>query len=251
MRKSQFAFTLIELLVVIAIFGLLASIVLVITRGSTEKAALSMGKQFSQSLQNTLGSETTAAWDFEVTGGIIKDSSGNGNDGAVYGATQVEGVEGSGLQFDGNDDYVTFSKPFFSSMAEKFTISLWAKPLATPAENGVIFFHAQNGNFMVGYATDNTFFFSFKKTSGEWYGVASQNKHPAGKWYNVVGSFDKDKNYAKIIVNGKAEGQVQPNSPLFDPVGTPSLGAMWRPWYIASYFNGVIDEVRLYATGIE
>ena len=48
-----------------------------------------------------------AEWHFdEGAGSVLADSSGNGNDGAIYGATWTEGVSGSALSFDGNGDYV-------------------------------------------------------------------------------------------------------------------------------------------------
>ena len=46
-----------------------------------------------------------AEWHFdEGAGSILKDSSGNGNDGVIYGATWVDGKYGEALSFDGVDD---------------------------------------------------------------------------------------------------------------------------------------------------
>lgn len=42
-----------------------------------------------------------AEWHFdEGSGSVLYDSSGNGNDGAIYGATWVEGKFGRALEFD-------------------------------------------------------------------------------------------------------------------------------------------------------
>lgn len=46
-------------------------------------------------------------WKFdEGSGSIAHDSSGNGQDGTVYGAGWTEGISDKALQFDGVDDYV-------------------------------------------------------------------------------------------------------------------------------------------------
>ncbi len=66
-----------------------------------------------------------AHWNFdENTGSTANDSSGFGNEGDIYGATWVEGKYGSGLSFDGVDDYV---KVFNSDSinTKKFTLSAW------------------------------------------------------------------------------------------------------------------------------
>ncbi len=48
-----------------------------------------------------------ARWKFEEgKGEIAGDSSGNGNEGKIFGATWTEGISGSCLKFDGVDDYV-------------------------------------------------------------------------------------------------------------------------------------------------
>ena len=65
-----------------------------------------------------------AEWHFD---GDAKDSSGNGNDGVIYGATFVDGIGGKALSFDGVDDYVQL--PFDSGpLKEKFTIAAFVYP---------------------------------------------------------------------------------------------------------------------------
>ena len=52
-----------------------------------------------------------AEWHFD---GDAKDSSGNGNDGSIYGATFVQGISGQALSFDGVNNYVNVgSSPIF------------------------------------------------------------------------------------------------------------------------------------------
>lgn len=66
-----------------------------------------------------------ACWHFdEGTGGIAYDSSGNGNDGAIYGAEWTDGVSGQALSFDGVNDYIEV--PYTSSFyPDEISIELW------------------------------------------------------------------------------------------------------------------------------
>jgi hypothetical protein len=61
-----------------------------------------------------------AYWNFdEININTAPDSSGNGNDGIIYGAETVDGILENALNFDGIDDYVDIGndislKPFRS-----------------------------------------------------------------------------------------------------------------------------------------
>jgi uncharacterized repeat protein (TIGR01451 family) len=69
-----------------------------------------------------------AKWHFdEGSGSIAKDSSGNGNDGTIYGATWVDRKYGKALSFDGNGDYVEITPQSDVSAIGDFTISVWTK----------------------------------------------------------------------------------------------------------------------------
>jgi hypothetical protein len=59
--------------------------------------------------------------------GDAKDSSGNGNDGTIYGATFVEGISGRALNFDGVNNYVSLGNANDFKI-QQFTISIWINP---------------------------------------------------------------------------------------------------------------------------
>jgi len=68
-------------------------------------------------------------WRFdEGSGRTAVDSSGNGNDGTIYGASWVEGKHGNALSFDGVDDLVEFgSRSSLHLGTGDFSCSLWVK----------------------------------------------------------------------------------------------------------------------------
>ncbi|PIV44871.1 MAG: hypothetical protein COS25_02885, partial [Candidatus Nealsonbacteria bacterium CG02_land_8_20_14_3_00_37_10] len=86
-NKNQKGFTLAELLVVISILGLLASIVLVVTSGATERARIAKILQWSQSLHSLLGADVVGSWRMDENPAIhntfITDYSGWGNNGTL------------------------------------------------------------------------------------------------------------------------------------------------------------------------
>jgi hypothetical protein len=64
----------------------------------------------------------------EGSGTIAYDSSGNGNDGAIYGATWTTGKNGSALEFDGVDDYVNCGNDPSLNIADEITVIAWIYP---------------------------------------------------------------------------------------------------------------------------
>jgi hypothetical protein len=66
-------------------------------------------------------------WNFdEGTGTIAHDSSGNNNDGTIYGATWTSGKYGQALSFDGVDDYVEMAENTdLDPHTSNWTISAW------------------------------------------------------------------------------------------------------------------------------
>ena len=67
-----------------------------------------------------------ASWQFnEGQGNILFDSSGNSNNGTIYGAIWADGINGtSALQFDGDDDYISISHNECFNI-DSFSISAW------------------------------------------------------------------------------------------------------------------------------
>jgi hypothetical protein len=67
---------------------------------------------------------------------MIKDKSGNGNDGTIFGATWAQGKRGSALSYDGTDDYVNCGNNSNLNISGAFTAEAWIK--TTDSSAGVI-----------------------------------------------------------------------------------------------------------------
>lgn len=232
------AFTLIELLVVITIIGLLASIVLVSLSSSREKAEIAKSLQFSSNIYHALGANAVAIYDFND--GTATDFSGNDNNGTVIGAVPSEETasdNGYSFQFE-SDDYIDCqNKDNLNPGPDSFTVEVWFKWDGTGGEN--ILYNKENlyeARISGGY-----FQYAWQP---HWYWVGGDSfPVSADKWYHTVVTYNKSQQ--SVYKNGEL---VYSRDQAGDIGGNTSkllIGARGddNPH---NYFNGFIDELKLY-----
>jgi len=73
----------------------------------------------------------------EGDGDVVRDISGNKNDGKVFGAKWTEGKFGKGLEFDGTSHVRIPPSAAIDNYLDGFTYLLWVKPLGTPGNVNV------------------------------------------------------------------------------------------------------------------
>ncbi len=230
-------FTLLELLVVISIIGILSSVVLISYKGQTEKARLANTMQYAKSIHSELGAYAVGGWSFDnIIGNTVLDDSGNGSNGTIYGAIQVDGVIGKALSFDGVDDYVRINDSLSLSIVGKgLTISAWVKTGATKS-------HAilhKNGHYSLFLSNDKiTYADSITWSYGTigYYGSVKQ-----GQWTHILVTFDGSslKFYQDAVLVGEKS---RPGS-LVDNSNALDIGNYTGNNY---YFNGLIDDAHIY-----
>jgi hypothetical protein len=198
-----------------------------------------------------------AEWHFdEGSGTILRDSSGNGNDGTIHGATWVDGKSGKALSFDGKDDYVNIPNHPSLNPETAITISAWYKPVVSFEGAGVdpivdkgYYSHtAPSYQYHLGvtgdrYDTSRHSAFSFSVAlDGAAKGVHTDyNFWVLGTWYYLVGTYDGE--ITRLYVNGEVVSAKE---------GQGELRDYGKDVYIATYTNydeylpGTIDEVRIY-----
>ena len=141
--KSNNGFTLIELLVVISVIGVLASVVLVSTKGMRQKANIVQAKTFAASIQQKIGIDIMGARDFnDGAGATAKDSSGMLNNGSLVNGPTWEAeancISGGCLNFTGaSTQYVNSAQT--ALVPENGTIEGWIKGLASAQKNENIY----------------------------------------------------------------------------------------------------------------
>jgi hypothetical protein len=201
-------------------------------------------------------------WRFdEKAGQTAYDTSGNGNDGTL-GASSASGSDdpqwgrgkfGSGLDFDGSDDYVGINSQVVS--ATQGTIEAWVKPRAYPDNT---FGHIVKVGGGDGGGGHDELHLSLHQTSGEvtaYFGSVTDNgvegRIDAGsisldEWthlaFNYVNNGDMD-----LYINGSLAGS-DTISGTVQSDDWPSELLVGKCDSVSNprYFEGIVDQVRIY-----
>ncbi|MBN2019684.1 MAG: S8 family serine peptidase [Sedimentisphaerales bacterium] len=179
-------------------------------------------------------------WRFdEGTGNIANDSSGNNFHGAIIGATWIDDPNrGWCLGFDGNDDYVDCGNG--PSNNDDITVSAWMRT----ATEGILVSNRYNVD-----------------SYGTWYTLSSMDievgdnsqggyRHlnfimPTldGNWHHIV--YTKNGTSHAIYIDGSPDQVFTSDADISWDVPT-YIGKRWTKSTYASWFNGTIDNVRIY-----
>jgi len=204
----------------------------------------------------TEGSVTTGAEleldanDYSGSGNWL-DSSGNSNDGTIYGATYVDDGNSDYFDFDGVADYVQTS--YNPTGLNSITAEYWVNADAVGATEslGVVFF---NGGGRIDFAINsnsnnipsvslNLVLLNKTDFIGNWNQVTIVLTGLAST-YNTGGSYASAIN-ASIYYNGEFINTVNPQ-----PYQTPVLGARLGRTGGGYYLNGKIGQARIYPSAL-
>ena len=181
----------------------------------------------------------------EPTGNIAFDSSGNGNNGMIYGSSRVAGHSGSAIQFDSVSDYITL--PASNSIVSDesgITISLWVKADSVQASQPRItslFRSAGLTGFNIGIIDSEWASYSATDDGGTWLksGVETDSD-----WHHIVATNDGTTH--RIYIDG-----IERNSRDQGFSVGATAAVIGRATSDASLaFKGIVDEVRIYNRAI-
>ena len=197
-------------------------------------------------LQNT---NFEGHWEMDENSGLVAgDSSGNSRNGAISGATWVAGKVGSALSFDGVDDGVTATGYKGISGSTSRTIAAWIKTSST----GTIAYWGENANgkksaFRIRSNNPNRGVIRYEIDGGYIHGSTVLNDN---QWHHVcavlpAGATDVDQ--VLLYVDGQLETTVTTSSRT---INTGSLEDFKIGNDNSIYFDGLIDDVRLYSRAL-
>lgn len=180
----------------------------------------------------------------EGAGEIAADSTAYACTAALHGSPvwTTSGVVSNALIFDGVDDYVDCGSNAIlhvASGSQAFTFEAWMYPTTTATTNTQCVM-GKIGYDMGLFWYNGTIIFAVYDSNNNYRYMSSGNKS-AGNWYHVVGSFDGSS--MRLFVNGAPAGNWFLFGALRDYPAQTYIGA---PLSSASFFQGAIDEVRIY-----
>jgi hypothetical protein len=228
-----------------------------ITTDAQDTAGNAMASNYSWSFTTSDGLTQQAIYAFdEGSGETATDSSGNGNDGTIIGATWTTGKNGGALSFNGINNYVSI--PRLNN--EEFSISAWFYKNIndTAAIDGILGGYRWNSNIQLREGFDIRFnqgapdTLKFILVTQDGSGnrterTATRNLiNSISSWYHVAGTYNKTTGEQKLYVNGQLVNTR--THPLGNTIVPLTFYPDMRIGFSRSngYFNGIIDDVRIY-----
>lgn len=210
--------------------------------------------------QQTVRSSTYASSGTSTTNSLVgwwkfngnaNDSSGNGNNGTVSGATLAtgqNGVSNGSYSFNGSNTYIDATASGLGGGDIAHTISFWIKPVALSGASDP---------FFMGTAADNSSS-AFELYSTDTYYYFYNNDIRMGSalslnvWTLVTGTYiggGGTTTNKKIYINGALTSSVSSGGKYGQLLTLPSsapVGIGRDRGRNTSFFNGLIDDVRIY-----
>ncbi len=184
-----------------------------------------------------------AAFGFnEGSGSVVADLSGNANDGSISGATWTpSGRFGSALSFNGANSWVTVNDANSLDLTMGMTLEAWVNPRTLSSWRQVLLKERSGGLSYALYAnTAGNRPAGYIRLSSD-IGLSGTSQVPINSWTHLATIYDGSA--LRLYVNGTLVGSRAVAGSI--PASTSPLrmggNAVW-----GEYFDGLIDEVRVY-----
>jgi len=209
-----------------------------------------VGTQVNSTQVNTPSSSLTSGlvgyWSFngpDISGMTAYDGSTGGNNGTlVNGPTVAIGKMGQGLAFNGTNRYVSVPSSLSLTPTNAITVSAWIKPSLLGTRE---FIATKWLGFTVELATDNTVTSGVYVDSGQRM-TPSTSVLPNNTWTFVTFTYDSNTRTLTTYLNGGQEIKSTVLSGLASYLMTTSGSSLGIGNYSSYYWNGLLDEVRIY-----
>ena len=202
---------------------------------------------FVLSTASSASGELVAYFTFdEDSGDIIYDTSGNGNNGTIFGAQRGAGKYGKALEFNGADNYVEVPTSDSLEIDTNVSIAAWINWIdAGDGWQGILSKGTMDGpgeNYSLFINKDERYFhFVLALDVGRVQQNSPNNSVVPNEWLHVCCTWDGS--VTRIYINGEMAMEMDQVATII-PSNLP-LRIGHRDGS-SHYWNGIIDEVRIY-----
>ncbi|NOR84767.1 DUF2341 domain-containing protein, partial [archaeon] len=173
----------------------------------------------------------------------------SGNDGVLVNEPQtVSGFKSDALQFDGTDDYVNLNDVLDMDLSD-FTIVTLIKKHSSVSIGAIISKYGDNDNnkgYYLGIGSGGKIYSVIRDATTYVVSTNDGGTTIDNKWHHIVVTFDRDGNMVRYL-DGTATGTADAISSVSGSINNLNdLRIAARHDSSPSYFNGTIDEVRIY-----
>jgi hypothetical protein len=184
-----------------------------------------------------------------ITSNSVRATWANGN-----GARRVVGVAAgrkqTALAFDGTNDYINIPNESYFDLSNNITVEAWIKVNSFTLNDQSIITKGNNGWALTRNGTSNSVKFSITYTplffSAQTYSVYGNRSVNDGKWHHIAATYNGSQ--AILYVDGNLDATTNIGYPIDNntyPVQIGSNAAIG-----GNYFNGQIDEVRIWSSAL-
>jgi hypothetical protein len=178
------------------------------------------------------------------------DSSGRGNTGTLGGGPvwSTAGKYGKALIFDGVNDWVTVADANSLDLTTAMTLEAWVRPAANSTDWSCAILKERSGGLAYSlYTSDGAAKppATYVSVNGGDNAAVGASILPANSWSHLAGTYDGVT--LRTYVNGNLVGSRVVGGAAATSTAPLRIGgnSVWGEW-----FNGMIDEVRVYATAL-
>jgi hypothetical protein len=187
-------------------------------------------------------------WKFDERRGVTAiDSSGFGNDGTIIGPTRTPTPTGFALDFDGRDDYVEIKADPGLNNLDAVTMAAWIYPRAN--SHWHVLDKGDGDKRMYAEGAERTLDGRIRYTGSHAYSASVGGTVELNKCQHIAMTWIRATNRTRLYHNGiEVQYSVQEigsGSVLDDTTHPFTIGARGALGEV-TFFNGLIDEVRLY-----
>ena len=206
------------------------------------------------SLAGNVSADMVAHWTFDEDAGLTAYDSAGDNDGTIHGATWTDGKDGGALSFNGTNNYVDVpdDPSLRFTQNSSFSIAFWLNPSSSTGDDMEVVCKMQASGqgifvFETKYYLNSSVCYAVSKSGISYTSITTgTNSVPQNSWHHIAAVYDNRD--MKLYLDGvlKNTATFPYDTGTTTPTGDLCIGVRAYNGIRNQYFNGTIDDVRIY-----